>query len=452
MRPTYIVLAAALAAAALPGAPQAQRVPAPALAFRADAPPPSPWPQDPANELYREGREALNEEDYAAAARAFQRLRQRHPRSRYVADALYWEAFARYRLGGSEELRYALGALETQARDYPRASTRRDAGELAARIRGELARRGDAGAAERVTENARRAGQSQSCGDDDDMRGAALNALLQMDAEQALPILRRVLARRDCPKLRAQAVFLVSQHRTPETENILLGVARNDPDPEVREQAVFWLSQVGSPRAVEILEDILRSGDDALKDKAIFALSQVNSPRAAQILREFAERENAPREVREQAIFWLGQRRSETNADYLRSLFGRVRGDELKEKVIFSLSQMNGFGNDRFILGIASDASQSMHVRKQALFWAGQMQGVSVAEIAGLYDRTRDGEMKEQIIFVLSQRGRDRAAIDKLIEIARRDPDREMRKKAIFWLSQSRDPRATEVISDIIDQ
>ena len=42
---------------------------------------------------------------------------------------------------------------------------------------------------------------------------AALNALLQMDADRALPILRRVLARRDtCSEiLRRKAVFLVAQ-------------------------------------------------------------------------------------------------------------------------------------------------------------------------------------------------------------------------------------------------
>ena len=447
-----LVLAATLAAASLAPADstlaQAQR---PVLAFRDAAPPPARYPQDAADALYRQAREALNRNDFTRAARLFQQIRQQHPRSSYTPDAMYWEAFARYRTGRTEELRTALGGLDAQRERYPRAATRGEAAELSARIRGELARRGDARAAEDVTREATR--PAQSCeGQDQETRLAALNGLLQMDADAALPILRRVLARRDAcsAKLREHAVFLVSQKRSSDAEEILMGVARNDPSQQVREQAVFWLSQVGTERSLQLLEEILRGSNDAgTIEKAVFAISQHRSPRAGQLLRSFAERSGAPRALREQAIFWLGQRRSTENAEYLRSLYGRVDG-ELKEKVIFSLSQMSGVGNDRFLLSIAQDADQPAEARKQAIFWAGQM-GVPVAELGGLYDRLRDREMREQVIFAFSQH-RDRAAVDRLIQIARSDRDPEMREKAIFWLGQSRDPRAAQVISDIINQ
>ena len=49
--------------------------------------------------------------------------------------------------------------------------------------------------------------------DDDDERIAALNALMQMDSERAMPILKKVLERRDpCSYvLRRKAVWLISQ-------------------------------------------------------------------------------------------------------------------------------------------------------------------------------------------------------------------------------------------------
>jgi HEAT repeat protein len=437
-----------LAALALAAAPLAAQAPRMELALA--TPPPASLPQDPANAAYREARSALNDQDWTRAVRLFQTLRQRWPRSAYAGDALYWEAFARYRLGGAEQLRYAVGALDTQRRRYPSASTRRDAQELLTRIRGEQAQHGDSHAAEVVTRDAHSAAQ---CGrGDDDDRVMALNALLQMDAEQAMPLLRRVLARRDAcsESLRAKAVFLVSQKGGPEADNLLLDIARNDPSSEVRGQAVFWLSQTGSERAVDAIEEILRTSNDTeVQEKAVFALSQHSSPRAAALLRAYAERENAPENVREKAIFWLGQRGSQANAEYLRSLFTRLRNDDLKSKVLFSLSQMNGFGNERWIMNQALDSSLPVEVRKQALFWAGQS-GVALPEFVGLYDRMRDTEMREQIIFVLSQRGRETAAIDKLIDIARRDPDRHLREKALFWLGQSHDPRAARVIAEII--
>jgi hypothetical protein len=60
-------------------------------------------------------------------------------------------------------------------------------------------------------------------------------------------------------------------------------------------------------------------------------------------------------------------------------------------------------------------------------------------------------EMKEQLIFVYSQR-REPRAVDKLMEIARTEQDRDLRKKAVFWLSQSRDPRVADFLLGIIDQ
>src|SRR5438094_679569 len=164
-------------------------------------------------------------------------------------------------------------------------------------------------------------------GDDDDLRIAALNGLLQMDAANAVPILKRVLARRDACSagMRRKAVFLLSQKRTGETEDVLLDVAQHDPNSEVRQQAVFWLSQVPTERAVGMLDSILKTTrDEELQDKAIFALSQQRSPRAGQALRAYAERSDASVEARGKAIFWLGQQRSAENAAYLRTLYSKL--------------------------------------------------------------------------------------------------------------------------------
>ena len=288
---------------------------------------------------------------------------------------------------------------------------------------------------------------------DDDMKVAALNALQQMDEAKARPILRRVLARRDPGSacLRRKAVFLLSQQNEPGTEDVLLESVRTDPDPEVRSQAVFWLSQVGTERAVGALDSILRfSKDPEIQDKAVFALSQHDSPKAQQALRAYAERAEVPDALKEKAIFWIGQTESPENASFLRSLYGRLKSEELKRKVLFSLSQMGGEENGRWLLGIARDTAQGIEMRKQALFWAGQG-GVSLGELTKLYGSVGDQQMREQLIFVYSQRD-EPEALDKLIEIAKRDPNPELRKRALFWLGQSEDSRAIQALQDVIEQ
>ena len=181
--------------------------------------------------------------------------------------------------------------------------------------------------------------------------------------------------------------------------------ARTDPDPEVREQAVFWLSQVGSERAVGALDSILRTSTDRrLQDKAIFALSQQDSPRAQLALRTYAERADAPRgapgagDLLDRAERRQGERRVSPRA--VRPDQGR--GARARRSCSPSprwVEQENG----KWLVGVARDRAQPIEIRKQALFWAGQGDA-SIADLTSLYTTFDDREMKEQLIFVYSQR------------------------------------------------
>jgi HEAT repeat protein len=431
--------------------------------------PPEPWAEsDPADSLYRLAREAMSRGDFKRAAEIFHRIPERYPQSAYAGQSLYFEAYSLYRSGGYEELDMARDRLMDLKKRYP-SIAKKDGDPLLTRVCGELAKRGDEPCALSIDRKAQgdsdvtggetrtlQGSQGRNCSpdadEDSDDRIAALNALLQMDAERAMPILQKVLARRDpCSvALRRKAVFLVSQKRTDQTANILMNVARSDPDQETREQAVFWLSQV--PGSTGLLEEILKgNGDENIKEKALFSLSQQNEPRAQQILRDLAGRDNENSDLREKAIFWLGQRRSAENTQFLRSLYSRLTNEDLKEKILFSLSQQRGAGNEQWLMDIALNPKEDIELRKKALFWAGQS-GVAISEMSTLYNRMNDTEMKEQIIFVLSQRQSDRAAMDKLFDIAKNEKDAELRKKAIFWLGQSRDPRVQQFLMDLINR
>src|SRR3954469_19056261 len=337
--------------------------------------PPAPWAKaDPADSLYRLAREAMGRGDYKRAAEIFHRIPERYPQSAYAGQAMYYEAYALYRSGGDDDLSSARDRLKLLKQKDAKV-WKNDGSVLLTRVCGELAKRGDENCAMEIENTAQNDPPTQgarTCPDEDDEnddRIAALNALLQMDADRAMPILKKVLERRDACSagLRRKAVFLVSQKRTDETANILMNVARTDPDGEVREQAVFWLSQV--PGSTGLLEEILKgNGDENIKEKALFSLSQQNEPRAQQILRDFALRESESGDLREKAIFWLGQRRSTENTEFLRNLYSRLTNEDLKEKVLFSLSQQRGAGNEQWLMNIALDPKEDIELRKKALF------------------------------------------------------------------------------------
>ncbi len=410
---------------------------------------PAPWLQeDPGSRVYASARGALNAGRYHEAAEQFGGLREQFPESGYVADSYYYQAFALSRLGGRAELRQAMELLRVQAERFPDAASRGDARELTVRVEAQLARRGDARAAAAIAEQA-----AGPCGDEEQAtRAAALMALLNMNAERAIPLLREVLQSRDeCSVgLRRQAVFMIAQKMDDESVDLLLDLAhRNpDPDPEVREQAVFWLSQVESDEALDALHGLLdESEDPQIRESALFAISQHRSSRAVEFLRQYAERQDLTAEQREQVIFFIGQ--SEGGAEYLMQLYDALQDAESKEHALFGIAQGQTDETRQWLVDRAMDPSEDVEVRKNALFLAGQVGGLDTSQLRELYGSFSDRELREQVIFVASQRpGTD--VVDFLMEVAQDEEDPELRESAIFWLGQSDDPRVAEFLLGLI--
>jgi len=113
------------------------------------------------------------------------------------------------------------------------------------------------------------------------------------------------------------------------------------------------------------------------------------------------------------------------------------------------MSQIEGRESQRWLLQVAGDVNEGIELRKKALFWVGQSD-IPAIELFTLYEKMPSREMKEQLIFVYSQRD-ERAAVDKLFDIARTETDRELRKKAIFWLGQSDDSRVPAFLEKLLD-
>ncbi|MDP2481976.1 MAG: hypothetical protein Q8W45_01735, partial [Candidatus Palauibacterales bacterium] len=185
-----------------------------ALAFRA---------QVMADTIYRAARRALNESEYRRAIELFEQSLSQEPQ--YSAEALYYQALAYYRIGGRSNYDRAMQKLQEQMRRYPDAASRGDAEELAVRIEGELARRGDSQAAERLAREADRLDREISQEVDveaqreAEIKAMALQALIQADPDRAIPYLTKVLKNRtpETADLRAQAIFILGQHESDQT-------------------------------------------------------------------------------------------------------------------------------------------------------------------------------------------------------------------------------------------
>jgi HEAT repeat protein len=400
-----------------------------------------------ARALYQDGQKSLNNEQYRDAAASFKSVYEKHADSKYAGDAMYWYAFSLYRMGGRSNLSKATDALEVQMERY---GGNGDASSLYYRVLGERAKNGDEEAARKLEEAK---GSIDTAGDDMETKMMAMEALLNMDEERSRPILKSVMANQspETVELRKKAVFLLSQHEDDESVEMLVEAARSDPSREVREQAVFWLSQVESEAAVAFLEEILTTETDvSVQKKAVFAIAQQNGGQSSEILKRIALESGYDEELRADAIFWLGQRGTRADTQFLIELYDRLDDEDLKAKVIFSVSQSEQAAAMEFLMATAVDLDETIDMRKQALFWADQSGELGADQLVSLYSKDTSVEFRKQVVFVLSQHD-DRESIDAMMTLARTEKNAELRKNLIFWIGQSDDPRAVDFLVEIIN-
>ena len=418
--------------------------------------------QDLADSLYREARRALGNDNYPIAAMIFKRIRDEYPKSTYTPDAYYWEAFAMHRIAQKDNgnqkapLNGALEVLALQQQRFPRASTRGDANALRTRIVGQLARLGDQTAIASLADQAATLTSDGCPRPQDDERIDALNAVAQMNAAEALSILKGVIARRQpCTQhLRRTAVWLIASRHQAEAAPILLNVAKTDPDKEVREQAVFWMANVPTDEATTMLIDLAKKGDDLdLQKRAVYSLSRSKSPRAATTLRDIALDANADVSLRGDALSWYMSGPGKASGDaftFLKDVYGRADDERFKRRVLQIIMSRRSEESRAFLVEVAQNSRESMDVRRSAVSSLSGS-GVTNVQLAQIYDRTTEVEVRRQLISVLGSL-RDNAGIDKLLDIARNEKNVELRKQAVSSLSRSKDPRALQLLTEIINR
>ena len=102
------------------------------------------------------------------------------------------------------------------------------------------------------------------------------------------------------------------------------------------------------------------------------------------------------------------------------------------------------------LLRIARSDSRPRSTREQATFWLGHL--AEEPATRGLRDLVGDDavdrEVRKSAIFALSQRRSE--GVPALINVVRTSRDPELRKTALFWLANSKDPRALDLIEELL--
>ena len=138
-------------------------------------------------------------------------------------------------------------------------------------------------------------------------------------------------------------------------------------------------------------------------------------------------------------------------SDYLLALAERTADGSVGEKALLPATLADSVTTWPALLRIAKRDAVPQQTRRSAVFWLSQQAGDAVTRQLGDFvnDDSEDRELRKHAVFALSQRPRDEA-VPELLRIARTHRDPEIRKTAMFWLGQTNAPRAVALFEEIL--
>jgi hypothetical protein len=193
-----------------------------------------------------------------------------------------------------------------------------------------------------------------------------------------------------------------------------------------------------------------------LQERGLVAIALQDYPEATAALKSFTAVSYAAT-LRERAAFWLANERGAEGFQTVSELVKNDKDDAFRAKLVFDLSLVKGDSRkaaiDELIALAKTDASPN--VRKQAQFWLAQMAGKNGGDsrIAGALSDSAQNDpeagIRKSAVFALSRLPVDQA-VPELIQVASTTKDATTRKEAIFWLGQSKDPRALDYLVKVV--
>ena len=477
-----------------------------------------------ATTVFRNARDLITDGDWDKAQAKFDEYITSFPNEKNIDAALYWKAYADFKLARYNKCRSALDVLLAK---YPNSNWRDDARVLLAQVPG-----GPAAAYADLVSTVRAQpaiaidqllidpssvalppisitpalqgvtglqgsavlapgaigfGPAELGGsaDDDDpceFKIVVLQALFQTDVQRGIIAATEWLKPGSTQTVRCKsaALTLLGRSGGKTVTPVILGVARNESDLKLRARAISTLGATNDDTVIDPLRDFaMSSQENEIVEAALYALSKHTGERAITVLSDFAGNNSRTIAQRKVAIASISTRPGEPAVDALFKIYDSDQNIEIRKTVIaaFVNRKSERAGNRLYEIARSSD---NIELRKAAISALSRRGGDKTIEfLLNLYDTEKSEELKDQIInslgygstvwfgaapvavagrqtlYTTSNSGgtrmEDQRVIRKLIEIARNpQAPMERRKRAIGWLSRSKDPEVLKFLEELL--
>ncbi len=368
------------------------------------------------SELYEDGTDYIDDEEWEEALEQFTRVAEM--KGSRQDGALYWMAYSLNKLNRRTE---ALSVIEGLKKGHPSSRWLNDAKALEIEVR--------QGAGQRV--------KPESV--DDDVKVIAIQSLMHTDPEKAFPLLEKIVKGGSyTKKMKQQALFILSQSSSPRAQTLLANIARGNANPEIQEEAIRYLGIAGGQRNGQLLAEVYASPNAGTEVKGEVLKAWMISGNKARVLEAAKTEKNL--ELREDAIRLLGVMGARAE---LASMYATETSRQMKEEIIQGLFIAGDYTR---ITELATNEKDTK-LRAEAIQKLGLMGKKSAPALLGFY-ATGDHEVKEAVINGLFVMGNAKA----LIELARKETNRQMKKEILQKLSVMGSDDAVAYMLELLEE
>ncbi|PYM12304.1 MAG: hypothetical protein DME18_11800 [Verrucomicrobia bacterium] len=369
-----------------------------------------------ADRLYEKGTRALDKRQWEEAVNLFDELIKKG--GDRVEGAYCWKAYAAYKQGKREEALATLGELN---KVFPQ-SHWNDSKELAVEIR------------QASGQPVNPEGQT-----DEGLKLMALNGLIHADPEKALPLLQKLLESSQPRKIKEQALFVLSQSGSDKAREIVANFAHGNANPDLQLKSLEYLALFGGKESRQTLQEVYASSSDRRIKRSILGFFMIGGDRDRLLAAAKGEKDA---ELRSEAIGQLGVMGAR---DELSEMYQAESEAKVKKRILDAL--FVGGAADKMI-DLAQN-EKDPELRRAAIEKMGLMGSPKTADtLVRMYADEKDKAIRRKVIEALFLQGNAKA----IVEIARKETDPELKKKAVEQLSIMNSKEGAEFFEEILNK
>ncbi len=353
--------------------------------------------------LYSNGLGYIQRHNYDQAIVYFDRALAR--KGTHGEGALYWKAFAQYKLGKTTE---ALAAIADLRKSYPQSSYLNDAKVLEADVR-------------------KLDGQPVNVAgmDDEELKILAIHGILNADPDRALPLIEGVLNATNSLSVKKEALYVLAGSDDARAHQILLKYAKGAGNPDLQSLAIRYLASTGKQQttAAELREIYESTQDPAIRSAIIDAYARSGNKNA--LFTIISSSGSTPVALRQRAVNGVGDL---ATPQEIWTLYQKEENRDLRMQMVSAFSSMGAIDQLTEVAKTEKDPA----VKQRAIRSLGNAKADKTGSVlTTIYAADSDKDTRKTIISALANQGNAEA----LVALARKETSLDLKTEIVRRLS-----------------